>query len=80
MVLAAVDARPGSLVLITGLPSWTGFLEAETGWVRSAHERAGDEDWQQYLDLMAPLDAMAEIDSVDAGRLYLQYGRRRRGA
>ena len=23
---------------------------------------------------MAPLDAMAEIDSVDAGRLYLQYG------
>ena len=75
VVLAAVDARPGSLVLITGRPSWTGFLEAETeGWVRSAHERAGDEDWQRYLELMAPLDAMAEIDNVDAGRLYLQYG------
>ncbi len=75
VVLAAVDDRPGSLVIITARPSWTGFLEAESeGWVRSAHERVGDEDWQQYLDLMAPLDAMAEIDNVDASRLYLQYG------
>lgn len=75
VVLAAVDARPGSLVIITARPSWTGFLESEAeGWVRSAHERAGDEDWRQYLDLMAPLDAMAEIDNVDASRLYLQYG------
>jgi hypothetical protein len=62
-------------VIITARPSWTGFLEAETeGWVRSAHERVGDEDWQQYLSLMAPLDAMAEVDNLDAGRLYLQYG------
>jgi dienelactone hydrolase len=75
VVLAAVDERPGSLVIITARPSWTGFLEAESGgWVRSAHERVGDQDWQQYLDLMAPLDAMAEIDNVDASRLYLQYG------
>ena len=75
VVLAAVDERPGSLVIITARPSWTGFLEAESeGWVRSAHERVSDEDWQQYLALMAPLDAMAEIDRVDAGRLYLQYG------
>ena len=75
VVLAAVDERPGSLVIITARPSWTGFLEAESeGWVRSARERAGDEDWQQYLDLMAPLDAMAEIDNMDASRLYLQYG------
>ena len=75
VVLAAVDQRPGSLVIITARPSWTGFLETETeGWVRSAHERVGDEDWQQYLVLMAPLDAMAEIDNVDASRLYLQYG------
>jgi dienelactone hydrolase len=75
VVLAAVDERPGALVIITARPSWTAFLEAETeGWVRSAHERTGDEDWQQYLDLMAPLDAMAEVDNVDASRLYLQYG------
>ena len=75
VVLAAVDERPGSLVIITARPSWTGFLEAETeGWVRSAHERVGDEDWQRYLALMAPLDAMAEIDNIDASRLYLQYG------
>ena len=75
VVLAGVDQRPGSLVIITARPSWTGFLGAESeGWVRSAHERAGDEDWQQYMALMAPLDAMAEIDNVDAGRLYLQYG------
>jgi dienelactone hydrolase len=75
VVLAAVDDRPGSLVIITARPSWTGFLEAETeGWVRSAHERVGDEDWQQYLALMSSLDATAEIDSVEGSRLYLQYG------
>ncbi|HEX6475471.1 MAG TPA: acetylxylan esterase [Candidatus Limnocylindria bacterium] len=75
VVLAAVDERPSSLVIITARPSWTGFLESESeGWVRSAHERVGEEDWQQYLALMAPLDAMAEIDKVDASRLYLQYG------
>lgn len=75
VVLAGVDQRPGSLVIITARPSWTGFLEAESeGWVRSARERAGNQDWQQYLALMAPLDAMAEMDNVDASRLYLQYG------
>ena len=75
VVLAAVDDRPGSLVIITARPSWTGFLALEAeGWVRSAHERVGDEDWQQYLALMAPLDAMAAIGDVDASRLYLQYG------
>ena len=75
VVLAGVDERPSSLVIITARPSWTGFLGADTeGWVRSAHERAGDEDWQQYLELMAPLDAMAEIGNLDASRLYLQYG------
>ncbi|HEX5579603.1 MAG TPA: acetylxylan esterase [Candidatus Limnocylindria bacterium] len=75
VVLAAVDERPGSLVIITARPSWTGFLAAGSeGWVRSAHERVGEEDWQQYLSLMAPLDATAEIDNVDGGRLYLQYG------
>ena len=58
VVLAAVDERPGSLVIITARPSWTGFLESESeGWVRSAHERVRDEDWQRYLGLMAPLDA-----------------------
>ena len=75
VVLAAVDDRPSALVLITGRPSWTGFLRAESeGWVRAAHERVGDEDWAHYLEVMAPLDAMAEIGNVDASRLYLQYG------
>lgn len=75
VVLAAVDDRPGSLALITGRPSWTGFLRAETEeWVRSAHQAFGEEKWQHYLELMATLDAMAEIDRVDARRLYLQYG------
>jgi dienelactone hydrolase len=75
VVLAAVDERPGSLVLITGRPSWTGFLRAETeGWVQSSHQLYGDEAWEHYLGLMAPLDAMAEVANVDAQRLYLQYG------
>ena len=75
VVLAAVDARPSSLVLITGRPSWTGFLEAEEeDWVRAARDDLSPLEWERYLDLMAPLDAMAEIGNVDGQRLYLQYG------
>lgn len=74
-VLAAVDPRPSSLVLITGRPSWTGFLEtSDEEWVNRARERLPAADWDLYISLMAPLDAMAEIDGVDAERLYLQYG------
>jgi dienelactone hydrolase len=75
VVLAAVDQRPGSLVLITGRPSWTGFLaSSDDAWVVRQRERSGAVAWDRYLRLMAPLDAMAEIDNVDATRLYLQYG------
>jgi len=75
IVLAAVDARPSWLVLITGRPSWTGFLAtSEEDWVVRERERLGQEAWERYLRLMAPLDAMTEIGNVDASRLYLQYG------
>jgi dienelactone hydrolase len=75
IVLGAVDARPSSLVLITGRPSWTGFLaETDEAWVARERERVGAVAWDRYLRLMAPLDAMAVIDDVDAERLYLQYG------
>lgn len=75
VVLAAVDPRPSALVLITGRPSWTGFLSAsDEEWVARERERAGAEAWDRYLRLMAPLDAMAEIGNIDASRLYLQYG------
>lgn len=75
VVLAAVDPRPSSLVLITGRPSWTGFLaESDEDWVARERDRLTPEEWDRYLRLMAPLDAMAEIDNVDAERLYLQYG------
>jgi dienelactone hydrolase len=75
VVLAAVDPRPSSLVLITGRPSWTGFLEStDEEWVARERGRLPEEDWDRYLRLMAPLDAMAEIGNVDAERLYLQYG------
>lgn len=75
VVLAAVDPRPGSLVLIAGRPSWTGFLaSSDAAWVQRDRDRLGAAAWQRYLDLMAPLDAMAAIGSVDAARLYLQYG------
>lgn len=74
-VLAAVDPRPSSLVLITGRPSWTGFLRtADAEWVRRERDRLAAGEWERYLELMAPLDAMAEIGAVDASRLYLQYG------
>lgn len=75
VVLAAVDPRPGSLVLLSGRPSWTGFLRAETdGSIRALHNLYGDEKWNRYLELMAPLDAMAEAANVEGGRLYFQYG------
>lgn len=75
VVLAAVDERPSSLVLITGRPSWTGFLEStDVDWVARERERMEPDEWQRYIDLMAPLDAMAEIANVDSERLYLQYG------
>lgn len=75
VVLAAVDPRPSSLVLITGRPSWTGFLSAsDENWVTRERERTGAEAWDRYLRLMAPLDAMAVIGNVEATRLYLQYG------
>jgi cephalosporin-C deacetylase-like acetyl esterase len=76
-VLAAVDERPSSLVLIAPRPSWTGFLTDDPPlWVNAYHHRVGDEAWSTYLTAMAPLDATAEIDRVDARRLYLQYGTR----
>lgn len=75
VVLAAVDPRPGSLVLLSGRPSWTGFLRSETdGSIRALHNLYGDEKWNLYLDTMAPLDAMAEVANVDGDRLYFQYG------
>ena len=75
VVLAAVDPRPGSLVLLSGRPSWTGFLRAERdGSIRALHGVYGDEKWNRYLDLMAPLDAMAEAANVEGRRLYFQYG------
>ncbi|HEX6127653.1 MAG TPA: hypothetical protein VF071_01380 [Candidatus Limnocylindria bacterium] len=75
VVLAAVDPRPASLVLITGRPSWTGFLyTADAEWVRRERDRLAADEWERYLQLMAPLDAMAAIGTVDASRLYLQYG------
>lgn len=75
VVLAAVDERPGALVLIAGRPSWTGFLAtSDEGWVTSARGRLQPGEWEEYLRLMAPLDAAAEIANVDVSRLYLQYG------
>jgi dienelactone hydrolase len=75
VVLAAVDPRPTSLVLIAGRPSWTGFLaDADEEWVARERERLSAEEWDRYLRLMAALDAMAEIGNVDSTRLYLQYG------
>lgn len=77
VVLAAVDSRPAALVLLSGRPSWTGFLAAvTTGSIARARERIGEEAWHEYIDAMAPFDAMAEIANVDATRLYLQYGTR----
>lgn len=74
-VLAAVDPRPAALVLISGRPSWTGFLrDSDEGFVASARELYGPEKWDRYLALMAPLDALPLIGDVDPARLYLQYG------
>lgn len=75
VILAAVDPRPSSLVLICGRPSWTGFLRTtDVASIDRARNRIGEDAWNRYLELMAPLDAMAQIGNVDGERLYLQYG------
>jgi dienelactone hydrolase len=75
LVLAAVDPRPAALVLLSGRPSWTGFLAtSDEAWVMNRRDAVGDAGWQAYLDTMAPLDAMAEASAVEPSRLYLQYG------
>ncbi len=74
-ILAAVDPRPSALVLVSGRPSWTGFLRDSTDqWVDSYRELYGPEKWARYLEMLAPFDALAEIGGVDGARLYLQYG------
>jgi dienelactone hydrolase len=75
-VLAAVDQRPAALVLLSGRPTWTGFLRESTdGWVDSYRELVGPEKWETYLRVMAPFDALAVAGELDGGRIYLQYGR-----
>jgi dienelactone hydrolase len=75
VILAAVDPRPAALVLVCGRPSWTGFLRTtDRNSIQRERERIGESAWNRYLELMAPLDAMAEIGNVDGARLYLQYG------
>jgi len=75
-VLAAVDRRPTALVLISGRPSWTGFLRDSTdGWVRSSRALVGAEKWEHYLERLAPFDALPVIGAIDPTRIYLQYGR-----
>jgi cephalosporin-C deacetylase-like acetyl esterase len=75
LVLAAVDERPGSLVLIAPRPSWTEFLRtSDADFVKRERDRTGAAGWERYLELMAPLDAMAVADEVDPGRVYMQYG------
>lgn len=75
-VIAAVDPRPAALVLLSGRPTWTGFLRDSTdGWVDTYRNLVGPEKWEAYLEVMAPFDALAVIGEVDPERLYLQYGR-----
>jgi len=77
VVLAAVDPRPSALILLSGRPSWTGFLAGtRIASITRTRERIGEEAWHEYIDAMAPFDAMMEIANVDATRLYLQYGTR----
>ena len=81
-VLASVDPRPAALVLMSGRPSWTGFLrESNDGFAVSARDLYGPEKWERYLqygtaDDVIPttisqelLDAApdAKVDLYDAG-------------
>jgi cephalosporin-C deacetylase-like acetyl esterase len=74
-VLGAVDARPAGLVLLAPRPSWTGFLETYgREFAAGAKSLVGEERFQQYLDVMAPFDALAVMDQLDGERLLLQFG------
>lgn len=74
-VLAATDGRAAASVLITGRPSWTGFLRG-----RYAPQMAGiistigEADWEDYLASMAPFDAVPAVADAAGDRLYLQFG------
>ncbi len=74
-VVAARDPRPSAFVLITGRPSWTGFLVEAADSFAGSRALVGDEGWQAYLDAMAPYDAVESVGDVSADRLYLQFGR-----
>ena len=75
-VVAAVEPRAAALVLLSGRPSWTGFLRESTdGWVDTYRELVGPEKWEAYLTMMAPFDALAVAGELDGERIYLQYGR-----
>ncbi|MGI8658453.1 MAG: alpha/beta hydrolase family protein [Candidatus Limnocylindria bacterium] len=73
-VVAARDPRPAASVLITGRPSWTGFLLEAADRFAGSRALVGEDGWQAYLDAMAPYDAVASVGEVDADRLYLQFG------
>ena len=72
--LAAVDDRVGASVLVTGRPSWTGFLRADEAHWTGTIESLGEDGWERYLTTMAAWDAVEAIGGVDPGAVYLQFG------
>lgn len=72
--LAAVDDRVAASVLVTGRPSWTGFLRQDEAHWAGVIESLGEDGWERYLTAMAAWDAVEAIGDVDPAAVYLQFG------
>lgn len=72
--LAAVDDRVTASVLVTGRPSWTGFLRQDEAHWTGVIESLGQDGWEAYLTTMAAWDAVEAIGDVDPAAVYLQFG------
>jgi cephalosporin-C deacetylase-like acetyl esterase len=74
-VLAATDGRAAASVLITGRPSWTGFLSGRyLEQMAGVISTIGEEEWQAYLASMEPFDAVPAVSDARGEALYLQFG------
>lgn len=72
--LATADERVTASVLVTGRPSWTGFLRQDEAHWTGIIESLGEDGWETYLTTMAAWDAVEAIGDVDPATVYLQFG------
>jgi len=73
-VAAARDGRFAANVLITGRPSWTGFLRRSEDAFAGEISVLGEDGWEAYLAAMEPFDAVPAVADAEGETIYLQFG------